>query len=249
MYSTSVYYYIPRQIVVLNFGNSVRRYQTVYAKNLKLHKGVDNKLQFQFINQEQRPVNVTGKEITLRLISYDGTKVLLQKSLTPVLPATGIMELQTSAAEIEDIDSQLCSYSLEIPVGSFDLPVFVDSDAGARGTIGIVNSVLPKHLPSQEVTIPSHPVANAQNTVTYYSSVVNTMDNPLLTLQTYYTNYSGSVQLQGSTLPDQDWYDIGNVFTYNNTSTTSGYVVNGFHPYIRVKFVSVAGAADKIYAR
>ena len=123
MYSTSVYYYIPRQIVVLYIGNSPRRYQTVYAKNLTLHRGVDNKLQFQFINQEEKTVNVTDKEITFRLISYDGKTILLSKTLTELLPVTGIVQLELSSSDLENIDPQNAYYSLEIPVDNFDLPV------------------------------------------------------------------------------------------------------------------------------
>ena len=120
MYSTSVYYFIPRQTVVLNVGSSPRRYNTVYAKNLKLHKGVDNRLQFQFLNQEQKPVDVTGKEITVRIISEDTSATLIKAALVPVLALNGIMELQLMAAELEDIHAQRASYSIEIPVGQFN---------------------------------------------------------------------------------------------------------------------------------
>ena len=98
----------------------------VYAKPLTLHKGVDNQLQFQFLNQEQKPVDITGKEITCRILNYEGNQLLLQKALTPQLAATGITSLFLNAADIENIDAQKCYYTLEIPVGSFDFPVFVD---------------------------------------------------------------------------------------------------------------------------
>jgi hypothetical protein len=39
----------------------------VYAKPLTLNKGVDNRIQFQFLNQEQKPVDITGKSITCRI--------------------------------------------------------------------------------------------------------------------------------------------------------------------------------------
>ena len=57
----------------------------MYAKNLTLNKGVDNVLQFQFLNQEQKAVNLTGKEVTFRLISYNGQEVLLQKTVNILL--------------------------------------------------------------------------------------------------------------------------------------------------------------------
>ena len=53
----------------------------VYAKPLTLNKGVDNKIQFQFLNQEQKPVDITGKSITCRVLNYNGTAVLLRKAL------------------------------------------------------------------------------------------------------------------------------------------------------------------------
>ena len=82
MYSTQVFIYTQRQIVVLLSGYSPRSYMPQYAKPLTLHKGVDNQLQFQFLNQEQKPVDITGKSITCRIINYTGGEILLQKALT-----------------------------------------------------------------------------------------------------------------------------------------------------------------------
>lgn len=256
MYSTSVFYYIQRNIVVLLSGNSPRRYMPVYAKPMTLHKGVDNQLQFQFLNQEQKPVDITGKEITCRIINYEGNEVLLQKALTLQLPATGIAALIVNAADIENIDPQKCYYTLEIPVGAFDYPVFVDQNAGGRGDMNIVNSILPSFVPSQSVSIPTgqpfpniNPNSNANsNSQTYYSSVITTNDNPVLTLQAQYSDYYGNIVIEGSTIVDGDWYPITTA-TYSNVSDTKGYTITGFHPYIRMQFVSNTGAVTNILAR
>lgn len=248
MYSTAVYNFIPRQQVVVYSGDSTRRYKLVYAKNLNLNKGVDNKIQFQFLNQEQKPVDITGKEISFRLISYDGTEVLLRKALTPLLPLTGLANLIVTAAELINIDTQYCSYSLEIPDGDLDVAVFVDSEAGARGQIQLVNSVLPSHIPSQTITIPSHePVSNVG--VTYYSSIVNTKGNSVVTFQSHVANYSGNVQIQGSTAQAIGWYNIGPTNTFTQETATFGYTVEGFHPYVRLQFVSTGGEVPNILIR
>lgn len=247
MYSTNVYFYIPRQTVVLYSGNSPRRYNTVYAKNLTLHKGVDNKLQFHFINQEQKPVDITDKEITCRILSSDGTTILLQKALTLTLPLTGLAELQVNAGELIDIGAQVGSYTLEIPVSSFDLPIFVDSSSGARGKIAIVDSVMPSFTPSSTVNIPTHPVPSGAE-VTFYSSVIDTKDTPALSIQTNYTNFTGNVNAQGSTT-GTEWYDIDAVQTYTSLTDSIGQVVNGFHPKVRLKFVYTEGTVDRILAR
>ena len=228
----------------------------VYAKPLTLHRGVDNQLQFQFLNQQQKPVDITGKSITCRIINKEGSTVLLQKALTLQLPLTGIAVLNLNAADIEDIPAQQCYYTLEIPVNSSNYPVYVDQNAGGRGDLYIVNSILPSFVPSQEVSIPTgqpfpntNPNSNA-NTVAniFYSSVINTEDNPILTIQAKYVEYTGNVTIEGSTLVDSDWYPIDDSI-YANTSNTYGYTIRGFHPYVRMVFTANTGAVTNILAR
>jgi len=250
VYSTSVYFQIPRQTVVLYFGDSTRRYQTVYAKNLTLHKGVDNRLQFQFINQEQKPVDITDKEITCRIISHDGTIEVIKKSLTHILPLKGLAELQLHEDDLHDIEAQPGYYSLEIPQDQFDLPVFVNSDSGARGVIKIVDSIKPKHQSSDTLTIESHREAVHYAPVTYYSGVYLTSGNSLLTAQLFFSDYSGNIQFQGTTNTDSDWYDIDQSYEYDMQNGTVYYTLEGFHARVRVKFdSSTNGNVTKILLR
>ena len=256
MYSTQVFLYTQRQIVVLLSGTSERSFVPQYSKPLTLHRGVDNQLQFKFLNQEQKPVDITDKEITCRILNADGTAVLFNKALTLTLPLTGLAVLTLNAADLEEIDAQKCYYSLEIPVDSLGLPVFVDQNAGARGDMFIVNSVLPSFVPSYEITIPSgQPFPNISNVAnanseaqTYYSSVITTNDNPVLTLQTSYEGYYGNITIQGSTIESANWYPI-ELHTYANVTDTLGYTVKGYHPYIRIEYVSNCGAVTNILAR
>jgi len=226
----------------------------VYAKPLTLHKGVDNQLQFQFLNQEQKPVDITGKEISFRIINYNGSQVLLRKALTPQLPLTGIASVYISPAEIEDFPAQQAHYSLEIPIGAFDFPVFVDQNAGARGEMNIVNSVLPNFVPSYSITIPTgqafpnSPNANGSS-ITYTTSVLSTNNNPILTIQTEYIEFYGNTTIQGSSIVDNDWYDIQTTAEVSNVTQTVGYVIQGFHPYVRMQFTSNAGAVANLLTR
>lgn len=258
MYSTSVYYYTPRQTVVVSHGNSARRYKNVYAKTIKLHKGVKNKIQFQFLNQEQKPVDVTGKEISFRLLSDDNKSVLMTKSLITdptlgALPLTGIAILEVTDGELNTITSQMCRYSLEWKdSGSTEAgyPVFADSDTTASGVIQVLDSILPEFVPSQIVGIPSHqyPVGNVA--VTFYSSVFQLASDSTVTMQVAYTNYTGTVQLQASTEVQGDWYAIDDVYTYSTNSTTIGYTIpNGAHPFYRIEFAGTAGDVTGILVR
>ena len=227
----------------------------VYAKPLTLNKGVDNKIQFQFLNQEQKPVDITGKSITCRILNYTGTQVLIRKALNLDFALTGIASLNLNAADIEDIDAQRAYYSLEIPVGEFDYPVFVDSNAGARGDMNIVNSVLPSFVPSQSVSIPTgQPFPNISNSsgntnLVYDTSIINTQSNPVLTIQTHYDEYYGNVAILGSSIVDGDFYVIQADDDLANVTETRGYTIHGYHPFVKVEFTSNSGAVTNILAR
>lgn len=235
-------------------GNSVRKYMPQYAKPLTLHKGVDNKIQFQFLNQEQKPCDITGADITCRLLNDSGNTILLNKALTLDLPLSGIASLNLVAADLEDINAQKAYYSLEFPVGNNNYPVYVDQYAGARGDLNIVNSVLPSFVPSTEITIPTGqafpntPQANGQF-YTYTTSVINTEDNPILTIQTKFDGYYGNVAILGSTQPDVDWYIIDTDTDLVDVNETKGYTIRGFHPYVKMSFNSNAGAVTNILSR
>jgi hypothetical protein len=227
----------------------------VYAKPLTLNKGVDNKIQFQFLNQEQKPVDITGKSITCRVLNYTGTEVLVQKALDLDFALTGIASLNLNAADIEDIDAQKAYYSLEIPVGDFDYPVFVDANAGARGDMNIVNSVLPSFVPSQAVSIPTGQAfpnisnSSGNTNLVYYTSIVNTQNNPILTIQTHYDEYYGNVAILGSSIVDGDFYVIQADDDLANVTETKGYTIYGYHPFVKVQFTSNSGAVTNILAR
>jgi hypothetical protein len=227
----------------------------VYAKNLILNRNVDNVLQFQFINQEQKPVDLTpilagGKQITFRLLSAGtNSSILIQKALTAKLTATGIMELYVSSDDLIPVDPQDAYYSLEIPLDGLDQPVFVDAKGGARGVMRVVNSVLPAFIPSQEITIPSHAPNYA-----FYSSDYNSKNANLVVFQATYANFVGNINMMASTFEDfsspyelvfkvgsgQVWMgnttypETVNTVTYtSNYSGTDFYYVEGFHPYIQ----------------
>lgn len=247
MYSTEIYQYIPRQLVVIDIGSSPRRYDNVYAKTLKLHKGSDSRLQFQFLNQEQKPVNITGKEITFRLISYDTNTILLQQSLVNTLALTGIAELRVHSDSLKDINSQKCYYSLELPDElGLNVPGLMDKNGTGRGEIDIVNSVYPSRVSSQQLSVTT-PISGI-----YYSSILDTKYNPKLTVQVGYAQFVGITTIQGSTDGTSNWYNI-EVFDHSDpiypAGGSDGYIVTGYHPYIKIKFDSTIGNVFNILVR
>ena len=84
MYSTEVYIYQQRtQVLLLDSSGQyfTARYDPVYAKKLTINLGVDNVLLFSFVNQDEKPVNVTGCTLTFRVTNTQGTVILLQEQV------------------------------------------------------------------------------------------------------------------------------------------------------------------------
>jgi hypothetical protein len=249
---TQVYLYNQRtQVVLLEAASSGKiRYNKVYAKELILHRGVDNLIEFAFVNQEQKPVDISNKEITARIINPDGKKILLQKTLVYIFPVTGIAGLRVSSEELDKLDRQLCYYSIEIPVDEFDYPVFVDAQGGARGVVRIMDSVLSSYVPSYELTIPDYTVLTAPTI--HYSSSFYTKQQNFYTFQLYFKNYTGRIIFQGSTLSNfAHAYDITDSISFTNVTENRFYNIEGFHPFIRVKFETddAIGSVTKILVR
>ena len=133
--------------------------------------------------------------------------------------------------------------------------MFVDQNAGGRGVMNIVDSILPSFVPSQIVTIPTGQAfpnisnSSGNTNLVYDTSIINTQSNPILTIQTKYEEYYGNVTILGSSIVDGDFYVIEEDNELDNVTETRGYTITGFHPYVKVEFSSNSGAVTNILAR
>lgn len=115
MYSSSAYLVDQKSIVLLVDPelNTTYRWSPVFAKKLIINKGVDNVLSFQFLNQEQKPVDISLFSFTLRLISQDGETLLLRKAMENINARLGTCRAIVTAAETTAIPAQPASWSIE----------------------------------------------------------------------------------------------------------------------------------------
>ena len=267
MYITTAYLYQQIQKVLLIDVSGAyfdARWDPVYAKNLTLNLGVDNVILFQFQNQDQKPVNISGITFTFRIISQNGEDLMFAKELVPLSAATGRSKVTITAEETNWVQPQPASYSIEMTSGVLDQAVFTDDQAGARGTINIVDSVFPAFMASEILTIPSgQPSNNVPNVATFYSSTLTTDGSPLTTFQFDTEDYTGNLQAQGSsdaTAYTVEWYDVdlidletGNTvgnLTFDHSVKRVAFNVEGYNPYIRLQFnalTNVANAGDGLH--
>jgi hypothetical protein len=261
MYITTAYLYQQIQpVLLIDISGAFfdARWDPVYAKNLTLNLGVDNVILFQFQNQDQKPVNISGATFTFRIISQNGQDLLFAKELVALNSATGRAKVTITAEDTKHLQEQPASYSLEISSGVLDQAVFTDSQAGARGTIDIMNSVFPAFTASEMLTIPTgQPSNHVPNVATFYSSTLTTDGSSLTTFQLDTTDYSGNLQAQGAsdaTAYTVEWYNVdlqdlqtGNTvgnLTFDHSIKRIAFNVEGYHPYIRLQFNALTNVAN-----
>jgi len=258
MYSTTAYLYqqIIRVLLIdTSGGYFTARYDPVYAKTLTVNKGVDNVLLFEFINQDQKPVNITGSTFRFRLLNQTGDELLIEKDMTVLSASLGRVKVVLDTSDTINILAQPASYSIERTQGNYIQAAFTDDNAGARADCDIVDSVLPQFVASQPVTIPTingknswpqpgpqswpdwalNPQPISRNYLTeYYSSYINTTGASLTTIKYDLDHYTGTLKVQAAQDYESIWVDVTESREYFDESGTFYINVVGFHPLLRL---------------
>jgi len=258
MYSTTAYLYqqIARVLLIdTSGGYFTARYDPVYAKTLTINKGVDNVLLFEFINQDQKPVNITGSSFVFRLVNQAGDRLLLTKSMEVLSASTGRVKVVLETDETVNIESQPASYSIQRTSGNYVQAAYVNANSEARADVNIVDSVLPQFIPSADCTVPDLYGKNqfVSGTSTnwpdwantpqpqvaiyqteFYSSFMPTNESSFTTVKFDLVGYTGTAKVQAAQNYESAWYDVTEAREYLSETVTDYFNVVGFHPILRL---------------
>jgi hypothetical protein len=265
MYSTTAYIYqnITRVLLVdTSGGYFTMRYDPVYAKSLTINKGVDNVLLFEFINQDQKPVNVTGSSFVFRLLSQNGDRLLIEKPMEILAASVGRVKAVITAEETWPWVAEPASYSIQRAAGNYVQAVYVDANSQARADCNIVDSILPEFMPSTPLTIPTiygkanqmqpgptswpdwalQPQPQSAIMLTeFYSSYIDSSQQNLTTVKMDLEHYTGTVKFQAAQDYESIWYDVTENWNFLDETSTQYFNVVGFYPLIRACFNSSQG--------
>jgi len=258
MYSTTVYLYqqIVRVLLVdTSGGYFTKRYDPVYAKQLTINKGVDNVLLFEFINQDEKPVNIAGSSFVFRVVNQAGDELLITKDMEILSSALGRVKVVLNTEDTINIMAQPASYSIQRTAGNYVQAAYVDANSQARADCNIVDSILPQFIPSTECTVPdmygkNNYVGTAptnwpdwaqtpqpQNSIQmteFYSSYMPTNGASFTTVKFDLVGYTGTVKVQAAQNYESVWYNVSETREYLSDTTTDYFNIVGFHPLLRL---------------
>lgn len=266
MYSTTAYIYQQRtRVIMLDSSGQyfTLRYEPVYAKRLTINKGVDNVILFEFINQDEKPVNITGSTMIFRLVNQTGDKLLTEKEMVILNAQYGRAKVTLTDAELDNILAQPANYSITRASGNLTEAVFTDAQAGARAPVDIVDSIYPEFIPSSPCTIPTvdltaqasyggtssqqypdwslpnggSPYGNYSpyQPTEFYSSFIEPRGS-VTTIQMDMVGYTGTLKVQGAENYQSRWYNVTESTQYLNKTGTVYLNVIGWHPLLRLCF-------------
>jgi hypothetical protein len=200
----------------------------VYNRNLKIFRGVDNRIDIQVRNNDQKSSNLTppldpidqqllDNVLVFNLVSQATKDLILQKDFTAMELATGKVTITLTEQELLDIDSGFYNYSvikeLRKDVDSTDykviskMPLYMDSQYSTVGTLEITGDVYGDVSNSVNVSTFNYTNPFTQGATEpfpfYTSEIIDASPNtspayPIHTFQFYTTNYTGTVEIQAS---------------------------------------------------
>jgi hypothetical protein len=226
--------------------------QVMYQRDLKIQKGIKNKVQIQFKNSDQKRVSVSNTQ-TYVFSMFDALnqRLLVEKQLEVLddginTSTRGLALLTIDESDTLDLDRSSYQYVVKAldSDGSY-LPTYANTYYSVAGTLHLLNDVMPVLQPSVEVTdfqdsynaetlsyefksraIPAHPEFNG--------------NSALHTVAFYLTNFKGTVYIQGTLRNEADYlspYSTISFQTYNGFTGVDYVNFNGVYSYIQVMYV------------
>jgi hypothetical protein len=223
----SVYLYPNRLDVYTNFDEwIVERNRKVYQRNLKVYRGVDNRIEFRVKTSDQKAVNITNRTLVFRLISRETQELLIKKDCVTLDADIGRTYVDLSRQELLNIEPALYQYALSYEIrnrqGDYytvveSRPVYVDSQYGVNATVEILGGVDGEVQLSQTVKEFIRYNKLDLDPEEYFISGLFDANAQLVTpqslhtFQLFFTEFSGRVILQASldqSANPQNWTDI-----------------------------------------
>jgi hypothetical protein len=235
----------------------------MYQRDLKIQKGVKNKVQIQFKNSDQKRIPISSTS-TFVFTMFDALeqRQLLQKQLTVIddgstLALRGLSQL--TLTESDTVDLEVSNYTFAItyqdPADGSHLPAYSNTYYGINGTLILAEDIYPKLKPSQEITsfirrfnsslnngfgLYEHTSGNVYAYPEYNSNTA------LHTMALYMTDFKGIVKIQATlnNQPDSNnYYFTVQTLNYDGFSGIDYVNFNGIYSYVRVQFVPATNPA------
>jgi len=262
MHNQAAYLYKDVQELYTNLAALQTGYRKMYARRMKLYKGIDNTFSIKLLNGDQKLLNAVGQTLYWILMDRDTAELRYKTSSVVDGSYNSLVAFTIPEGDLETINSGQYMYSayLEATNGQKTI-LYGDSQYGASVPVEVISNSFPQIYPSQEVTdfFTSEQMNYQQPDRSLYTSALsarpelNNHNNALHTATFYSTNFVGNVNIE-ATLENGvtdviQWSTVG---TVNITDNINYVNFNGVYSWIRFRVmpdIANTGKVDKILYR
>jgi hypothetical protein len=225
-------------------------YAHVYQKNLSVYKGIDNALDFQILNQDQKSVSLAGQ--TPVFVAFDeNDNLIIEHHGVIVNSNKGLFRFTVTENDLINIKQQYITYNIFLKDSSNTKTLtYANSHYEATGTIFISSRTFPG--PRATYIISQFQSTGVDSEVFVSESVTAEPalngNEALHTAVIYTENFVGTVTLQ-ATLENQitgttKWADVDSIAFDGTESEPVPVNFNGVYSFLR--FRTDADPSDKI---
>lgn len=147
MQKISSYLYPNRIQTIVDLALTPLEWRIVYQRKFKIYQGLDNVLEIDVKNSEQKRQDITG--LTMQFVLMDElNEGIYQTDIDVATGITGIGRVLIPATAIADLAPQFLKYTIYIQnEDDTNTPVYGDTQYGVTGTIDLLGGAMPTALP------------------------------------------------------------------------------------------------------
>lgn len=266
MQKISSYLYSNRIQAVVNLAASPLEWRIVYQRKFKIYQGLDNVLELDVKNAEQKRIDITTYAMKFVVMDQLNQEVYAGDIDTDTgIKGLGLMSIPALA--LDSITPQFLKYTVYI-LNDDDTktPVYGDTQFGVTGTMDLLGGAMPVDLPVKtiktfiydiDVNDPTWQTRNYHSEAIEINPVNDGVGSGEVELTFSFSSLDAPIIVQTTTgtvvSTATNWT---NVETFNVTTSTSTvtktYSINSDTNWLRISYTAQAdatGTIDKVLAR
>lgn len=258
MQKISTYLYPNRIQLLADLAGFNVEYTNVYQRTVKVYKGVDNVLEFDIKNADEKRIELLTSpvitDLTLNVMDISGNALPNSPyTVTPSSSLKGIASATIPAADLAALDNQFLQFSVTATKDANTIPLYGDSRFGAVGSIELAGSAMPITRKDRvftdftaEIDLKGNPIFHSSSIPTKFYEAVKT---ETLSFDIHVVGFTGSVWIDAAksdTLSVESWRQAGRPFgswiwsgdPFTGTIPFAATVPVGDYTYFRVSYQS-----------
>ena len=259
MQNLPIYLYDNKLDVILDLYPTVRGVnQVMYQHDLKIQKGIKNKVRIQFKNSDQKRVSISNTQtFVFSMFDTISQRLVLEKQLEVIETNTSTRGLALlTLTESDTMDLTKSSYQFSVKYRDPDdgtyLPTYANTYYGVAGTVHLAEDINPVLQPSQEIVSFNKSFNSFTNQYEHKSGNVYACpeynsNTALHTMAMYMTGFRGTAYVQGTLYNSPQSFDryvtIQTLF-YDDFTGVDYVNFNGIFSYVRIMYVPATAPAE-----